>query len=97
MELIVDIEDTTIVTKNKRGKEGTYDQQKAFAHLVDRDGKPNRYPREISVFPPKKEGKSVPYAKGQYRLSASSFTVDEYGGLKLGFINLEPVEKAAKV
>ena len=91
--LIIDIETPDLLTLNKKAG-GTYQLQSAYAHLVGRDGQPERYPREIKIFPSRDPaGNPVGYAPGQYRLSPRSFTVNN-GRLELGFASLDPIKKS---
>ena len=90
--LIIDIETSELQTLNKKAG-GTYQLQLAYAHLVGRDGQPERYPREIKIFPSRApSGNPVAYPPGQYRLSPRSFSVNN-GRLELGFASLDPVKK----
>lgn len=83
----IDIETQDLETRNKRDG-GTYEVQKAFAHLLDRNGQPERYPREIAVFPPKDgQGKSIAYKPGKYVPSPTCFQVKN-GFLQFGFLSL---------
>ena len=92
--MLITIEETTLVPK--MGKNGQYYLQSAYAHLVNRDGTPQRYPREIQIFPARDEkGNSIAYPKGDYELLDSSFAVvNEFGkeSLKLDFINLKKIK-----
>lgn len=77
---------------NKKKDGGTYQTQVGYAHVLDRDGKPRRYPVEIKLFPPKDaQGAIKPYPPGEYFVSPKCFHVDA-GFLKAGFIELEPLK-----
>lgn len=90
--MIIDIEEATLETRTKKGGQSTYQVQTAYAHTVDSNGKPTRYPQQIAVFPPRDAtGNPVPYKPGQYELSPTSFKV-ERGFLDLNFINLVPYQ-----
>lgn len=92
MTIQIDIEDTNLIQRNKKDNSGFYYQQKAYAHIVDRDCVPSRYPKEITIFPPKDDsGNSIPYPLGEYSVSPNSFRVDNYGNLDLGFLVLRPL------
>lgn len=87
----IDIESEAIELRNKKAG-GTYSIQRAYLHTTDYDGTPKRYPEEISIFPRKNDnGDVVPYKKGTYTISDSSFKVDN-GFLALGFPSLSPVK-----
>ena len=87
--MIIDIEETQLETRTKKDG-GTYQVQKGYAHTVDQNGGPKRYPEQITIFPPRDgQGNPVAYKEGQYELSARSFKI-ERGFLELGFINLVP-------
>jgi len=87
--ITIDIENQDLETRNKRDG-GTYQVQKAYAHLLDRNGEPERYPREISIFPPKDgQGMSIPYKPGTYKPSPTCFQVKN-GFLQFGFLSLVP-------
>lgn len=94
--ILIDIEDTQVQTNPKKGG-GTYDTQYGYFHEVERDGTPKRVRREVRLFPPKIDGRTVPYAKGQYTLGPRSIEVESNGFMKLGFANLVPVSGGAKV
>lgn len=89
-QVVIDIEsDQLEVRKKKNG--GTYTVQTAYVHTTDRNGKPNRYPEQISVFPPMDNaGNHVAFKKGQYHIAPQTFRVNN-GFLELGFLNLNPV------
>lgn len=92
-DILIEIEDENIITKNKKGKPGeTYSIQEAYFHSVDRDGYPERYPTKINVFPRKDhQGNPIPYKKGQYKLAPQSFQV-ERGFLQMAFPALVPTK-----
>lgn len=92
MQLLIDIEEARIETRTKKGG-GSYYQQIAYVHLPNRDGSPSRYPKEISLFPPKNGEVVEPYPVGKYLIDPSSFRVNN-GRLELGFLNLSPVKKS---
>lgn len=94
--IVIDIEDTQVITNPKKGG-GTYDTQYGYFHEVERDGTPKRVRREVRLFPPKVDGKTVPYSKGQYTLGPRSIEIESNGFMKLGFANLVPLPSAFKV
>jgi hypothetical protein len=90
----VTVENIELETRNKKDGKGTYQTQTAYAHLLERNGMPKRYPVQIKVFPPKDNAGNVrPYTPGEYLVSPKCFLVDS-GFLKTGFIELEPMPKA---
>lgn len=90
--ILVDIENEELETRNKKGG-GTYQVQAAYIHTVDRAGRPERYPRQVSVFPPRDDHNgAVPYKVGSYTISDASIVV-ENGFIALGFVSLTPVKK----
>lgn len=94
--IVIDIEDTVCQVNNKKGG-GTYETQYGYFHEVERDGSPKRVRREVRVFPPKENGITKPYPKGQYTLGPRSIEVESNGFMKLGFVNLVPMPAGAKV
>jgi len=76
-----------------------YYKQVAWAYTVDRDNKPEPYPTRIMLFLNTDERSNpITHPAGDYRLMPSSLRVDQYGGLEIGFINIEliPVKSQAK-
>lgn len=63
-------------------------EQQAYAYLLDREGKPLKYP--VPVVIPVEEG-APPYAPGEYTVAASSFMAGDFGALKVGRLRLEPL------
>ena len=85
----IDIEDTNIEIRNKRGG-GTYSVQAAYAHTHDRNGQPNRYPERFNIFPPRDEkGNAIPYQPGTYVIAPQSLRINN-GFLELAFPQLIP-------
>lgn len=67
--------------------------QTAYAHISNTDGSHKRYPQEINVSPKRdSSGNSIPFPKGDYVISGSSYSVDKYGKLALGYVNLIPAK-----
>lgn len=90
--LIIDIESSE--TETRRGKNGDYVVQVAYAHTVQRDGSPKRYPEQFAMFPPKdREGHPIPYKPGQYTLEPRSFRIQN-GFMNMAFPTLVPVKGA---
>ena len=88
----VTIETTDLI--QKQGKNGAYYQQLAFVHIPNPDGSPQRYPRQIKIFAPRdNQNKPVAYPVGEYVMQETSFTVDNYENLVLGFLNLKKKSK----
>ena len=50
--LVIDIETTDLEERTKRDGSGTYKMQEAYAHTVDREGKPKRYPELFHIYAP---------------------------------------------
>ena len=94
--ILIDIEDETVMTNSKKGG-GTYDTQYGYFHEVERDGSPKRLRREVKLFPPKENGVTRAYKKGQYTMGPRSIEVEANGFMKLGFVNLVQVPPALKV
>lgn len=90
--IVVDIETKQLQTRKKKNG-GTYEVQAAYVHLLDRNGNPERYPREIAVFPQRDaSGNSIAYEPGQYVIDPRSFR-DNNGYLELAFLILVPIQK----
>lgn len=90
---LIDIESPEIETR--KGKNGDYVVQIAYAHTVQRDGSPKRYPEQFAIFPPKdRDGTPIPYKPGKYMLDPRTFRVSN-GFLEMGFAQLTPVHKAS--
>lgn len=91
-DIEIEVHEETLEVRNKKSGQGTYSLQKAYAHLTDRSNNPDRYPREIMIFPPRdNQNNPAPYKKGSYTLAPSSFRVGNNGQLEIGFVNLLPV------
>ena len=88
------VKDNTIERTNKQGQ--PYWKQSVYAHLVDKDGQPKKYPEEMLIFLSKDErGNPVSYPPGIYKLMPQSLRIGRYGDLEVGFITLEPIKKPA--
>jgi len=89
----ISIESEDLETRQKRDKSGNYSIQQGYAHLVEKDGSPMRYPVQCQVFPPRNaEGAPIAYKKGQYIIADTSFRVAQNGFLEIGFMNLIPAK-----
>jgi len=92
MSLIISVESTEIESKTSKADK-TYYTQTAYAHTVNRDGTPKRYPEQINLFPKKNpDGQPVPYPKGDYTLGEGSFQVQR-GFLEMNFPELVQAKK----
>ena len=81
-------------TSKKTGK--PYFKQVAWAHVVDRNNKPEPYPTRIMLFlNTNEQGQPIPHDVGEYKLMPSSLSVGQFGDLQIGFVNLEPLKKAS--
>lgn len=95
MNILISVESTSLQTRNKKGGDGTYQVQQAYAHTFGQDG-PKRYPEEINVFPPRdNNGNPIPYQKGDYHIAPDCLRVQN-GFLDLGFLRLVPVSNSVK-
>lgn len=72
----------------RTGAPYTIREQQAYALLLDRAGKPLKYPVPIVV--PIDQGQE-PYPAGEYTVAHGSFEVGDFGGLRIGRLRLEPV------
>lgn len=73
-----------------------YYKQTAWAYLVDRDGVQEPYPTKIEFMVEISEkGQPLPLPKGFYTINPSSFRVDRFSGLEIGYLNLSPVRDLA--
>lgn len=94
--LKIEIVDQEVITRRKQDNSRDYYQQLGYVYLVDRDGREERYPEKIYLLLSRDEiGNPVPYKKGLYTFSASSFRV-RYNRLEVGFLNLVPLESDKK-
>ena len=89
----ISIEDTNLIQRTSKKTNKPYFQQQAYAHLVNTDGSPKRYPQEILIFPQRDNaGNAVAYQKGDYNLLDSSFSINNFGSLELNFVNLQKIK-----
>jgi hypothetical protein len=93
MPIQIDIESTQCETKVSNKTGNTYHLQTAYAHLSDRFGEPQRYPREITLPVESNGAMPIAYKVGKYTLSASAIGVNEYGSLELKFPKLVGINK----
>lgn len=73
---------------NRSGGPLVFREQRAYAYLSDRNGKPFAFPSPVVVNVP--DG-AHPYAEGVYTLAASSYGANQYGALELRGISLVPL------
>ena len=70
--------------------------QNVYAHVLDKDGRPQPFPQRVEILLDKDQsGKPQPYEVGEYVLSPSSLYVDRRGGLQIA-PRLTPVKVPAK-
>ena len=77
---------------NKNGKNWVIREQAGYAHLLDDQGKPMKYPVACTL-PLEKD--APPYQPGFYMLDARSIYVGDFRRLELGRVRLIPEKKAA--
>lgn len=83
-------DDTKVHTKSgtsKNGKGYTIHEQTAYAHVLDEEGRPAKYPVPCRL-PVEDEAK--PYKQGFYTLDPRSIFVGDYGRLEVGRARLAP-------
>lgn len=68
-------------TSKKTGKPYTIRDQEAYAHTLDKDGKPRPYPERISL---QLEDNQPAFEVGSYALSPAAIYVGDFGRLMLG-------------
>ena len=78
---------------NKNGKNWLIREQGAYAHRLDENSKPLKYPVACSI-PLEKDAQ--PYQPGFYTLDLRSVYVGEFRRLELGRVKLVPAGNAAK-
>jgi len=78
---------------NKNGKNWLIREQEAYAHLLDDQGKPRKYPVACSI-PLEKD--AAPYQPGFYTLDLRSIYVGDFRRLELGRVKLVPEAGAAR-
>ena len=76
----------------KSGKPYNIRDQEAYAHTVDRNGAPQKYPQKIKI---NLRDDQQPYAVGVYTICPTSFFVDRFDSLTLGLILRPSVAAAA--
>jgi len=89
--LKIEIQSTDIQEfTSKAGK--PYYKQTGYAHLMDRNGKPDVYPSKITFMVPKDTfGQPQPYPPGDYSMKETSFRTDRFGSLEIGFLEFKPI------
>lgn len=92
----IEIESSEVRVKSgvaaKTGKPYQIPEQKGYAYLLDRDGKPNRHPSPLIIA--LRDGQQ-PYPPGVYTLAPSSFYTDRFDNLALSPV-LVPVAQQVK-
>jgi len=69
-----------------------FHEQKGYAHVMDREGKPLKYPQEVTINHP---DDGVAYPAGLYTVADGSFYIDEYKKLQIGGLKLVPIGTGA--
>lgn len=64
----------------KSGKPYHMRMQEAFLHVLDKDGKPQKYPVRFEL---PLNTDQPPYAQGDYTLDAASFSVGDFGRVEV--------------
>lgn len=92
----IEIDNPEVRTKSgvsaRTGKPYTIREQKGYAYLCDREGKPNKHPSTLVIT---LGDDQPPYAPGFYTLSPSSFYTDRFDNLALSPV-LVPVAQQVK-
>ncbi len=90
----IEVARTTVDERSgvKDGKSWTIREQAAWAHLLDENGEPQKYPVACSI--PLEKG-AAPYLPGFYTLDLRSIYVGDFRRLELGRVKLVPEPKAA--
>ena len=90
----IEVVNTTVDERsgNKNGKNWVIREQAAYAHLLDDQGKPTKYPVACTL---PLEREAQPYQPGFYTLDARSIYVGDFRRLELGRVRLLPERKAA--
>ncbi len=71
-----------------------YYKQTGWAYLVDRDGVEEPHPTKVEfMVEVSQTGQPLPLPKGRYTINPSSFRVDRFSGLEIGYLNLSPVRE----
>lgn len=91
----IEIHDTDLI--ERQGKNGAYYKQQAYAHTLDRNGKPLAYPERCLLPVPKGDrGIPTPYQPGTYTLDPNSIRIGRFDDLEIGYPNLRPVAASAE-
>ena len=96
---VIKIEIFEASASEKRGVSGSgkpylIREQEGYAHLTGKDGKPERYPARVSI---NLQDGTAPYAPGMYTLGDASFSVGEFGALRISRMALTPLPAEARV
>lgn len=79
---------TKTVQRKTDGKSFTFHEQDAYAFVVDKDGKAQKYPVRMVVT---LDDKQEPYRPGFYALAPATLYVDKFGALTVGRVTLQPL------
>jgi hypothetical protein len=98
MTVYIEIESTNTTQRTNRKTGNVSTLQEAYVHGLVENGQPSKYPRRTDVYVPTENGQAVPYQPGKYLIDDSSYRMNQWGSLELGFINLKaaPVQSAKK-
>lgn len=75
------------------GRPWSIREQQAYAHVLDRDGKPEEYPQKITL---RLDEGDQAYPAGEYTLADASFYVGQYGRLTVGTVKLQALAKSVQ-
>jgi hypothetical protein len=93
MSIIIEVkraEATTVAGVSKQTqKPYSFQKQKAWAYLFDRNGNPDEFPTSIEIM---LDDGAKPYPPGRYTLAPSSFYSGSFGSLALA-VRLTPAAK----
>lgn len=94
----IEVKNTAVITRQitpstgkNAGKQVTFYEQEAWAHLCNKDGTPHPYPSRTLIG---LENPEAPIKPGMYTLGDSCFFVDRFGKLALGRLQLQPVAQS---
>lgn len=92
----IEVDKPTVTEKHgtsAKGRPYTIREQVAYAHVIDEDGKPGKYPVKCRL---SLGDDQPPYAPGMYTLAPASVKVGDYDRLELDRVQLVPVAAAQK-
>jgi len=92
---MISVEIKSDAVESRNGKNGIYYKQTGYVPMMNIDGVADFYPSKIQfmVFKDDK-GNPQPYPVGNYVVHPSSFRINKYGDLEIGFLRLHPVKNA---